>query len=95
MKTMIKETLFPKGPVKYIYVDSNSINANVRKGKNEPTIRVFIDGANREVDAHSVTIHGPSEVLFNHQKNPGGAHTTVKTSEALTVYYDDPQPTQP
>ena len=49
-----------------IYIDHRTIRENIRSGGNEPPIIIVRDTTEEHV--HSVTISGPSKIVYGHDK---------------------------
>lgn len=76
--------------LKRIYVNSASVEHNIRNGTNLPTIRIWQEAIPQIIQAHSVLIRGYSEVRFSADE-PGfnKAQVFIETRSYLTVVHED------
>lgn len=67
-----------------IHINQHVIKANRKNGTNEPPITAKTYKDNRY--GHSVTIHGPSVVVYSPDKPLScGAHVYIETESEVTV----------
>lgn len=74
----------PSPPIKRIHVNQHVIRSNLKRGVNEPPIRVKTGGEN--IAADRVEIGGPSEVVYRPGKPLScGARLWIETQAPVTV----------
>ena len=67
-----------------IHVNQHVIKKNRKTGENEPVLTVKNYKSN--IYAHSVTVHGPSKVVYRPDKPLScGAHVWVETDSEVTT----------